>query len=73
MMSELPQVPAPRCIHLHSKAMAVHGEGYEHDPDYQAGLTDFWCLQTAKGLGPDDGDVNMQECRNPERACYQEY
>ena len=33
-MSELPQVP-PRCIHLHGKAMAVYGEGFEDDPDYQ--------------------------------------
>ena len=39
-MTELPQVPSPRCIHLYSKAMAVHGEGFEDDPDFQAGLTE---------------------------------
>ena len=50
-MSELPQVPAPRCIHLQSKAMAVYGEDFESDPDYQAGLSDLWCLKTAKSLG----------------------
>lgn len=72
-MSELPQVPAPRCIHLHSKAMVVHGEGYESDPDYQDGTTVFWCLQTAKPLGPDNNEVNMTECRDPQRGCYQEY
>ncbi len=72
-MSELPQVPAPRCIHLQSKAMAVHGEGFESDPDYEAGLTDFWCLETAKPLGPDDGDVGMADCCDPTRACYREY
>ncbi|HTK78244.1 MAG TPA: hypothetical protein VL371_23480 [Gemmataceae bacterium] len=72
-MSELPQVPAPRCIHLQSKAMAVYGEDFECDPDYQAGLSDMWCLKTAKSLGPDDGDVNLDDCRNRERGCYQEY
>ena len=36
-MSELPQVPPPRCIHLQSKAMAVYGEGFESDPDFQDG------------------------------------
>ena len=72
-MSELPQVPPPRCIHLLSKAMAVHGEGFEDDPDYQAGLTDFWCVRTATALGPDAGPVGLPECRDPERGCYQEY
>jgi hypothetical protein len=69
-MTELPQV---RCIHLHSKAMAVYGEAFESDPDFQAGLTDFWCLLTAKGLGPDEGDVGLRECCDRQRGCYQEY
>jgi hypothetical protein len=72
-MAELPQVPTPRCIHLQSKAMAVHGEAFEDDPDFQAGLTDFWCLQTAKPLGPDDGDVSLADCCDRGRACYAEY
>ena len=72
-MSELPQVQPPRCIHLQCKAMVVHGEGFEDDPDYQAGLTDFWCLLTARALGPDNADVSMQDCCDPERGCYQEY
>ncbi len=72
-MSELPQVPPPRCIHLHCKAMAVYGEAFEDDPDYQAGLTDFWCVHTARPLGPDGGEVGLRECRHPERDCYQEY
>lgn len=70
---ELPQVPAPRCIHLQSKAMAVHGEGFEGDADYQDGLSDFWCAMTARGLGPDSGDVGVKSCCDPERGCYQEY
>jgi hypothetical protein len=60
-------------MHLQCKSMVVYGEGFEDDPDYQAGLTDFWCQQTAKALGPDDGDVSMDVCRDPKRTCYQEY
>jgi len=70
---ELPQVPAPRCIHLQSKAMSVHGEGFENDPDYQDGLTDFWCLKTARALGPDNDAVDMKACSDPERGCHEEY
>jgi hypothetical protein len=72
-MSELPQLPPPRCIHLQSKAMAVHGEAFETDPDFQDGMTDFWCVLTARGLGPDGDDVGVKACCDPERGCYQEY
>jgi hypothetical protein len=71
-MTELPQLP-PRCIHLQSKAMAVHGEEFENDPDYQDGLGDFWCVQTARSIGPDNGTVGLKACRDPDRECYQEY
>jgi len=70
---ELPQVPAPRCIHLQSKAMAVHGEGFESDADYQDGLTNFWCLKSARALGPDNDTVGIEPCSNPDRDCYEEY
>jgi len=72
-VSELPQVPPPRCIHLQSKAMAVHGEGFEGDPDYQDGLSDFWCVLTARALGPDGDAVGVKACCDRERTCYQEY
>ena len=72
-MSELPQVTPPRCIHLQAKAMAVHGESFEDDPDFQAGLGDCWCIQTGRPLGPDNGPVSLTACRDPERDCYQEY
>ena len=72
-MSELPQVPAPRCIHLQSKAMAVYGEDFENDPDYQAGLTQFWCTRTSKGQGPDGDEVSLELCSNAERECFREF
>jgi hypothetical protein len=53
--------------------MLVYGEAFENDPDYQAGLTDFWCLRTSKGLGPDGDDVSLEACSNPERGCFLEY
>jgi hypothetical protein len=72
-MTELPQTPAPRCKFLYCKSMVVYGEDFENDPDYQAGTTDFWCLQTSKAIGPDEEEVNMEECCRPERPCYREY
>jgi hypothetical protein len=72
-MSELPQLPPPRCIHLQSKAMAVYGEGFESDPDYRDGMTDSWCILTGRSLGPDYAEVGLKPCTDPERGCYQEY
>jgi hypothetical protein len=53
--------------------MLVFGEDFENDPDYQAGMTDFWCVQTSKGQGPDGDSVSLELCSNPERSCFQEY
>ncbi len=63
----------PRCINLYCKSMIVYGEAFETDPEYQEGLTDFWCLCTSRGQGPDGGDVSLPECSNRERGCFQEY
>ena len=62
-----------RCINLCCKSMVVFGEAFETDPDYEAGMVDFWCTQTSKAQGPDDGDVSLETCSNPERSCYQEF
>jgi len=72
-MSELPQVDTPRCMYLCSKAMSVHGEAFASDPDFEAGLSDVWCNMTARGLGPDNAEVGLQECSDRGRACYREY
>jgi hypothetical protein len=53
--------------------MAVHGEGYDADADFQDGVTDFWCVQTAKALGPDGESVGLTACCHAERGCYREY
>jgi hypothetical protein len=55
------------------KSMMVFGEAFESDPEYQAGMTEFWCIRTSKGQGPDGEDANLEQCTNPERGCFQEY
>jgi hypothetical protein len=59
-MSDPAPTYRPRCMYLCCKSMVVYGENFESDPDYQAGMTDFWCMQTSRGQGP-------------ERACFKEY
>ncbi|MBL8798838.1 MAG: hypothetical protein JNM56_33450 [Planctomycetia bacterium] len=69
----VPTGPPIRCINLMCKAMQVYGESFEDDPDYQAGMTDWWCQCTQKPVGPDGGDLAMDLCCNPQRPCYQAY
>ena len=69
---EPPQAPAPRCVNLQSKSLIVHGEGAGDAPDRDE-LTDCWCVQTARPLGPDNRRVGLRECRDPDRDCYREY
>jgi len=63
----------PRCLNLCCKSMVVFGEDFESDPDYQAGMTDFWCVRTSKCHGPDGDSISLELCSNPERGCFQEY
>ena len=70
---ELPQIPAQRCIHLQSKAMATHGEEFAVDQDYQDGFTDCTCVKTGRALGPDDAAAGVKPCSDPDRDCYEEY
>jgi hypothetical protein len=72
-MPDTPDEPAPRCMNLSCKSMAVYGEAFEMDPEYQEGATDFWCVCTSKSHGPDGGEVSLPACRNRERPCYREY
>jgi hypothetical protein len=70
---ELPQVPAPRCIHLQSKTLAVHGEGFESDQENQGEMTDCTCVKTGRALGPDNAATGLRSCSNPDRGCYDEF
>jgi hypothetical protein len=68
-----PQPYQPRCIYLTCKSMQVWGEDFENDPEYQAGMVEFWCTETFKNLGPDGGEVSYPACCNKERSCYREF
>ncbi len=72
-MSEPNAEYVPRCVNLYCKSMMVYGEAFEQDPEYQAGVTDFWCLATSQGQGPDGQPVGLQTCSCRERPCYQEF
>jgi hypothetical protein len=72
MSDELPDY-RPRCKNLNCKSMVVYGEDFEMDPDYQAGLTEFWCECTSRGVGPDGDGVDLEVCSDPERSCFKEY
>jgi len=71
-MSE-PAAFTPRCKFLLCKSMLTYGEAFETDPEYQAGITDFWCQCTSKAQGPDGEHVALAECSNPQRECYREF
>jgi len=72
-MSDTPSTYRPRCMYLSCKSMLVFGENFESDPEYQAGMAQFWCVQTSKAQGPDGDEVSLELCSNPERSCFREY
>lgn len=72
-MSEVPEVYRPRCRNLCCKSMLVYGEAFEQDPDFQAGMVEFWCSRTSKGQGPDGEGVSLEQCSSAERSCFQEF
>jgi hypothetical protein len=44
------------------------GEGESYD-EYDS--TNYWCFQTMKDFGPDDGFVDRPSCCDPSRTCYE--
>jgi hypothetical protein len=72
-MSESTPPYRPRCMHLCCKSMQVYGEDFLNDPEFQAGMVEFWCTQTFTAQGPDGGETSLDLCSNPERTCFREY
>jgi hypothetical protein len=72
-MSESATPYRPRCVNLSCKSMMVYGEAFENDPDYQAGMVDFWCVLTSKNDGPDGAEAELDACSNPDRPCFRGY
>ena len=50
-----------------------NGEGFQSDPEYQGNQTEFWCILTAKGQGPDGDGVSLSDCSDTQRQCFKEY
>ena len=72
-MSETPTPYRPRCIKLTCKSMMVYGEDFQSDPEFQAGMVEFQCLNTCRNMGPDGGELSLELCSDPERTCFQEF
>jgi hypothetical protein len=72
-MAEETPAYRPRCMNLYCKSMLVYGEAFESDPEYQMGATEFWCLCTSKGQGPDGAEVSLDRCTASDRECFREY
>jgi len=68
-----PKPYTPRCIYLTCKSMQVWGDDFENDPEYQAGIVEFWCTQTMKPTGPDGDTTSVALCSKPERSCFREF
>ena len=67
------ETPSAPCRHLRNKGMFVYndGDGGTGHDDYDN--TIFWCVKTMKGFGPDDEMVGRDDCRTPERSCYEPF
>lgn len=72
-MTDQPEPYRPRCINLTCKSMQVYGEDFESDPDFQAGMVEFTCMETFRNSGPDNDMVDLAACSNPERPCFREF
>lgn len=58
------------CFALRNKEMYVfNGLEDEHHGEHDA--TNFWCLNTMKGFGPDDQPVGRLCCRDRTRSCFE--
>ena len=68
-----PQPYKPRCMYLSCKSMLVWGEDFRNDPEYQAGMVEFTCVQTMRSAGPDGGHASLAACSDPLRPCFREY
>jgi hypothetical protein len=51
--------------------MYVFTDGSGGAPRDEYDTSNYWCLKTMKGYGPDDDFVGVEDCRNPSRPCYE--
>jgi hypothetical protein len=71
---ELPVIEprtGPPCRHLRNKGMYVYTDDFASGAYNGSDSSIYWCLRSMTAFGPDDDLVDGQECRNPDRSCYE--
>lgn len=63
--------PGPPCQYLRSKGMYVYTDDSASEESLDYDNTIFWCQKTLKDIGPDEGFVGREDCRDAARACYE--
>ncbi|OJW12327.1 MAG: hypothetical protein BGO49_20950 [Planctomycetales bacterium 71-10] len=66
-----PAIPAPPCRRLRFKGMYVYTDGFHPEAHDDYDNTIFWCQKTLKDIGPDQGFVGREDCREGSRPCYE--
>lgn len=68
--SEAPAVL--RCQHLRTKKMYIPAETPRAGHVWPSETAQYWCVCTARELGPDGGLVHLDLC-GPERSCCNDH
>ena len=63
--------PGPPCRQLRFKGMYVYTDDSASEEPLDYDNTIFWCQKTLKDIGPDDGFVGREDCRETARRCYE--
>ena len=66
-----PSPPGPPCLYLRSKGMFVYTDDSASEETSDYDNTIFWCQKTLKDIGPDEGFVGRDDCRDTARGCYE--
>lgn len=59
------------CRHLRSNGMYIFDRMPDGDDEGDYEPSACWCLHTMTNYGPDDRFVELRECRDPARSCYE--
>jgi hypothetical protein len=63
--------PGPPCRYLRSKGMYVYTDDTAAEDQADHDNTIFWCQKTLNDIGPDQGFVGRDDCRETSRGCYE--
>ncbi|AMV38800.1 hypothetical protein [Planctomyces sp. SH-PL62] len=66
-----PPPVGPPCRHLRFKGMYVYTDVSASTEPGDHDNTIFWCQKTLKDVGPDQGFVGREDCRETWRSCYE--